>query len=237
MEKKTSESKTPTSSSDGFRTPKWQKMNVLRLVEHAKARLNMIQLNEEISCVLGLLIGQRPDVFMEIGAAGGGFFWLASQVLPQESLKISVDYPNAGFSYTGHRVSEEHRADMAEFAENCVLIDGDSHSEAVKKRVKNALRMQEDPGDGALRAVDFLFIDADHSYSGVKKDWEMYAPLVRPGGLVAFHDVTESSTTKESDIKVPVFWSELEEAYPEQTFTMQKMGAVNCGIGVWQKPA
>jgi predicted O-methyltransferase YrrM len=37
--------------------------------------------------------------------------------------------------------------------------------------------------------VDFLFIDADHSYEGVKKDFEMYSPLVRKGGIIAFHDI------------------------------------------------
>jgi len=36
--------------------------------------------------------------------------------------------------------------------------------------------------------IDLLFIDGDHSYEGVKMDWEMYSPLVRSGGLVAFHD-------------------------------------------------
>lgn len=37
--------------------------------------------------------------------------------------------------------------------------------------------------------VDLLFIDGDHSYSGAKLDWEMYSPLVRPGGVVGFHDI------------------------------------------------
>lgn len=38
------------------------------------------------------------------------------------------------------------------------------------------------------RPVDFLYIDADHSYEGVKADYEIWTPLVRPGGLVGFHD-------------------------------------------------
>jgi predicted O-methyltransferase YrrM len=39
------------------------------------------------------------------------------------------------------------------------------------------------------RAVDLLFIDGDHRYSRVKKDFEMYAPLVRTGGVVLLHDI------------------------------------------------
>jgi hypothetical protein len=33
-----------------------------------------------------------------------------------------------------------------------------------------------------------LFIDGDHRYEGVRRDFEMYSPLVGAGGLIAFHD-------------------------------------------------
>lgn len=36
--------------------------------------------------------------------------------------------------------------------------------------------------------VDFLFIDADHSYDGVKQDLEEWLPKLKNGGYVAFHD-------------------------------------------------
>lgn len=36
--------------------------------------------------------------------------------------------------------------------------------------------------------VDVLFIDGDHSYGGVRNDWELYHHFVRPGGIVAWHD-------------------------------------------------
>ena len=39
--------------------------------------------------------------------------------------------------------------------------------------------------------IDFLFIDADHSYKGVKKDFKMYSPLVRLGGIIAFRDIAK----------------------------------------------
>ena len=37
-------------------------------------------------------------------------------------------------------------------------------------------------------AIDFLFIDGDHSWKGIEVDWRDWTPHVVPGGLVALHD-------------------------------------------------
>jgi len=42
--------------------------------------------------------------------------------------------------------------------------------------------------------IDFLFIDAVAT-RGVKKDFKMYSPLVRPGGIIAF-DIAMSGVKK-----------------------------------------
>lgn len=39
-----------------------------------------------------------------------------------------------------------------------------------------------------LLPIDFLFIDADHSYEAVKMDWERWFPKVKQGGYIALHD-------------------------------------------------
>ncbi len=38
------------------------------------------------------------------------------------------------------------------------------------------------------RPIDLLFIDGDHTYEGVRRDYELFAKWVRPRGMVAFHD-------------------------------------------------
>jgi predicted O-methyltransferase YrrM len=43
------------------------------------------------------------------------------------------------------------------------------------------------------RKVDFLFIDGDHTYEGVTRDFEMYSPLVKRGGIIAIHDIVPAS--------------------------------------------
>jgi predicted O-methyltransferase YrrM len=39
-----------------------------------------------------------------------------------------------------------------------------------------------------LGGIDFLFIDGDHSYGGLREDWEGWSPRVLPCGVVALHD-------------------------------------------------
>ena len=41
------------------------------------------------------------------------------------------------------------------------------------------------------KPIDLLFIDGSHIYEDVKKDYELFYPWVRPGGIVAFHDVDQ----------------------------------------------
>lgn len=42
--------------------------------------------------------------------------------------------------------------------------------------------------DSCVTSLDLLFIDGDHSYDGVKADWESYKHFLQPGSIVVFHD-------------------------------------------------
>jgi predicted O-methyltransferase YrrM len=41
---------------------------------------------------------------------------------------------------------------------------------------------------GWSQDIDFLFLDADHSYEAVRRDWSAWSRHVVSGGLVALHD-------------------------------------------------
>jgi len=36
--------------------------------------------------------------------------------------------------------------------------------------------------------IDYVFIDGDHSYEGIRNDWESWSPLLKTGGVVCLHD-------------------------------------------------
>lgn len=71
--------------------------------------------------------------------------------------------------------------------------------------------------------IDLLFIDGDHSYEGVKRDWRLFAPHVREFGTVVFHDTlwgrAAASGWNRDDMAVPRFVDELRrDGYPVVTF-------------------
>ena len=46
------------------------------------------------------------------------------------------------------------------------------------------------------RKIDFLFIDGDHSYIGIKRDVQDWIPLVKKNGIICFHDYPEEPGVK-----------------------------------------
>jgi uncharacterized Rossmann fold enzyme len=52
--------------------------------------------------------------------------------------------------------------------------------------------LRKDSSDAAKeipdKSLDFVFIDADHSYEGCKADIEAWAPKIKPGGFISGHD-------------------------------------------------
>ena len=75
------------------------------------------------------------------------------------------------------------------------LIQADSHSEISFNRVKKILQSHK---------IDLLFIDGDHSYEGVKKDYELYSPFVKKGGMIVFHDIVQNTTLHHEAEKIAV---------------------------------
>jgi predicted O-methyltransferase YrrM len=69
----------------------------------------------------------------------------------------------------------------------------------------------------------------DHTYEGVKKDFEMYSPLVREGGIVAFHDIVPG--LHEYVGGVPRFWREVKSNYVSKEI-VKDWNQGGFGIGV-----
>lgn len=170
----------------------------------------------EISAFVDLLRQENVGSYLEIGARYGGSFWRVACALPVGSRVVAVDLPD-GMGGKGDAAIDALAACVQQLRSvgyDAHLIEGDSHSADVVARVR------------ALGPYDCTFIDADHSLSGVTRDWENYGPMSR---MVAFHDITCSNPDK--PIKVMQFWESIKGGYRHQEFKFHHTGRHN-GIGV-----
>ena len=58
-------------------------------------------------------------------------------------------------------------------------------------KVKPIKGFSAEIGEKWKRKIDLIFIDGSHFYEDVKKDFELFYPWVKPGGIIAFHDVSK----------------------------------------------
>lgn len=63
--------------------------------------------------------------------------------------------------------------------------------------------------DKVPNEIDFLLIDADHSYEGVSGDFNLWRWKVRKGGMIAFHDI--SGAVGQDGVKR--FWSDNKDSF------------------------
>ena len=104
--------------------------------------------------------------------------------------------------------------------EQVELLRGDSHDNQTRRQVN--LLLEGEP-------VCLLFIDGDHSYDGVKKDFALYSPLVKREGIIAFHDIAPSPNDSGKN-GVPKFWVEIRKEYRHQKFVEDWQGGFGIGL-------
>ena len=163
----------------------------------------------------------RPKTIMEIGSRHGrSILRLSEAAMPSLERVIVIDLPG---SLWGRDNSEQALSNCANHLRdrgievNVHLID--SHS-----REAHALAQRE------RNNVDFLFIDGDHTYTGVQNDYLWFSQCVRSGGAVAFHDIsaTPGMACAGHYVEVPKFWNEIKK---DGDITLHTEGS-KFGIGI-----
>lgn len=185
-------------------------------------RLDPSQVTSEILQLLNLLKRDPPRTVLEIGTYRGGTFFLFSRVAAPDALLVSLDLPpnSSRFGYPSWR-SGLFKS-FARDRQKVELVLADSHQPETVRQIQQVLGGRE---------LDFLFIDGDHSYDGVKADFTMYAPLVRKGGWIAFHDIVPRRIDTPNE--VPRFWQELKGTRAVTEFVAD-WNQDGFGIGVLQ---
>lgn len=162
----------------------------------------MAQVRSEIVELGKILQASPPRRSLEIGTNYGGTLLMLCTLSPPGARIISVDLPRGRFGggYPLRKIPLYRRFPRS--GQRLHLIRADSHAAETKQRVLRLLSGEP---------LDYLFLDGDHSYDGVRRDFEMYAPLVRSGGIVAFHDIVVHHP--ETQCEVRKFWHEIKQRY------------------------
>ena len=139
-------------------------------------------------------IKQKPYEFWE-------FCREIEKIKPERIVEIGI-LRGGIISYFRGKVKQVVGIDIENGKSDDVII-GDSHNiETMQKLLKRLT------GD-----IDVLFIDGDHSYKGVVRDFELYNPLVRKGGIIGLHDILDSDYHRKLNMGVSTFWNELKAKY------------------------
>ncbi len=190
------------------------------IVTAAGGLFRPLQVRSEVLSMLELVKQLEPKVVLEIGTANGGTLFMLARASAPDAHLISLDLPNGEFGGGYSPIRIPIYKWFARGAQKVSLLRADSHAPESLEAVKRIM--------GSCK-IDFLFIDGDHSYDGVKKDFDQYAPLVRPGGLIALHDVAKHPESHKCD--VDLFWEELKGRFRTQEFIESKDQGW-AGIGV-----
>jgi len=161
----------------------------------------------------------RPKVVLEIGTAQGGSLFVFTKLAADDAMIISVDLPDGDFGGGYASYKADFYKSFATRDQQMHLLRADSHSEQTFQSVKEILKG---------RKIDFLFIDGDHRYDGVKKDYEMYKQLVSNDGLIGFHDIVAST----NGCEVHRFWLETRQRYAQYEELVHGPEQEFCGIGL-----
>lgn len=91
----------------------------------------------------------------------------------------------------------------------------------VKKKVRLIEKFSFDAVDDVPDDIDFIFVDGDHSWKGIQKDWNDWSKKLKKGGIIALHDTSASEAFPSFEHQESIkFFGEVIKA--DRSFTLLK---------------
>lgn len=174
--------------------------------------VEMFQSPVEFNPLLDLYRELKPKNVLEIGALFGGTLWHWLKYIQPGGKVTVVDMLVSTFDSRYGQQFECHDKLWYLWAKAAQTDLKIYEQSSIDPRVVNSIhsRYHGDP-------LDFVFIDGDHTYQGVKQDFEAYIDLVRAGGIVAFHDISIPDDHPHYG-GVNRLWRELKQTYRCEEF-------------------
>jgi predicted O-methyltransferase YrrM len=193
------------------------KYNAKKVARLAVEKKGATQKITEFASLLRLLKRRKLKSIVEIGTAQGGTLYAWCKIAGSDAAIISIDLPGGPFGggYTLNDIKKFRKYKRKN--QHIYFLRKDSHKQETKNKLAEILNG---------RKIDLLFIDGDHRYKGVKKDFQLYSPLVKQNGLIVFHDIIYHP--KVPECKVNKFWNEIKRKYKNTAF-IDKQDDRGCG--------
>lgn len=194
----------------------------IRLARDAIGQRGAMQRLWELTSLIAVVRDLRPRTVVEIGTFRGGTLACWASIATADAHLICLDKLDAAFGIAAHGAHEGDLRRLIRPGQRLTFLPLDSQLETTARAVREAL-------GGA--AIDFLWIDGDHRDAGVRRDFALYRPLVRPGGLIAFHDIHPNPAFP--DNQSHLLWGELRKLPGARAFIDQDHpGGAGMGIGI-----
>jgi len=124
----------------------------------------------------------------EIGSYLGASSCFIANALNNQSTLFCIDtWENDAMIYQDDDQADEN------LIKKSTLLQFENNTAKYRSKIKMLRGWSYDMIDELKSSTDtlnFLFIDGDHSYEGVKKDWNLYKQFLKKGSIVAFHDIS-----------------------------------------------
>lgn len=114
----------------------------------------------------------------EIGVYNGEKSILLDRYLNLDKLYLIDPY----IVYKDVSINDSQKVHDTRYNMICFMFENNSNIEIIRKKSRDAIN---DIPDNSL---DFVYIDADHSYEEIKWDIENWIKKVRKGGIISGHD-------------------------------------------------
>ena len=143
---------------------------------------------EDLAFLFNCCLDNRGQIRMDFDEAALLFKTVASMTAPR-GVEI-------GRYHGGSTILLAHAVGSGGFVDSIDL--GGKHNAKIRKQLTKfgmLDRVKLRVGDSLKAALpdhplDFVFIDGDHGYEGVRADQDRWAPAVRAGGFIIHHDMT-----------------------------------------------
>lgn len=157
------------------------------------------QIDWELKELIRIYEEAAPLHVLEIGSQFGGTLWHWLELAINGATVVNIDILQNMTNEDKARLPGEWASWAREGVAQHTLI-GRSDDKGIKDQALEYLDW----------SIDFLFIDALHTYEGARADFESYGPWVTPGGIIALHDIQPCEP--KPHIQVWRLWREIQAA-------------------------